>query len=239
MPAWGWWHGCHRLLLSHMALHYNATSESKSPRRWRPVCLVDRLCCKRLVISCYSKQHNCLVKDEWRQIGLRMFRLFPWSEPTEWACVFEHKWEVTTGPAWSSSTKGRRDKTTYSDCTAVPLCVAGQDKRSPGLCSCMCGCLLVHSYIPSLCVSIPSASVVLACLVNLCRSPWIFRLTWLTSGVCSIGNSFFVLLDGCSWELIRAPEFVGVSRSALLHLCPSRIAAHQPLGISVWPLNYV
>lgn len=77
--------------------------------------------------------------------------------------------------------------------------------------------LLVHSYIPSLCVSIPSASVVLACLVNLCRSPWIFRLTWLTSGVCRIGNSFFVLLDGCSWELIRAPEFVGVSRSALLH----------------------
>lgn len=150
MPAWGWWHGCHRLLLSHMALHYNAASESKSPRRRRPVCLADRLCCKRLVIGCYSKQHNCLVKDEWRQIGLRMFRLFPWSAPTEWACVFEHKWEVTTGPASSSSTKGRRDKNTYSDCTAVPLCVAGQDKWSPRLCgACVPVCLYILIFLPS------------------------------------------------------------------------------------------
>lgn len=53
-----------------------------------PVCLADRLWCKRLVIGCYSKQHNCLVKDEWRQIGLRTFRLcrvcfhgvHPWNE---------------------------------------------------------------------------------------------------------------------------------------------------------------
>lgn len=207
MPAWGWWHGCHRLLLSHMALHYNAASESKSPRRRRPVCLADRLCCKRLVIARYSKQHNCLVKDEWRQIGLRMFRLFPWSAPVEWACVSEHKREVTMGPASSSSTKGRGDKTTYGDCAAVPPCVAGQDQWAPSSAgACVAGCLLVHSYIPSLCVSIPSASVVLACLVNLCRSPWIFRLTWLTSGVCSIGNRFFspawwmqLGADPCSW----------------------------------------
>ena len=88
MPAWGWWHGCHRLLLSHMGLHDNGASESKSPRWRKPVCLADRLWCKCLVIGCYSKQHNCLVKDEWRQIGLRMFRLclvyfhrgHPWNE---------------------------------------------------------------------------------------------------------------------------------------------------------------
>lgn len=87
-PAWGWWHGCHWLLLSLMGLHYNGASESKSPRRRWAVCLADRLWCKRLVISCYSKQHNCLVKGEWRQIDLSMFRLcrmcfhgvHPWNE---------------------------------------------------------------------------------------------------------------------------------------------------------------
>lgn len=71
-----------------MGLHYNGASESKSPRRRRPVCLADRRWCKRLVIGGYSKQHNCLAKDEWRQIGLRMFRLYrvrfhgvhPWNE---------------------------------------------------------------------------------------------------------------------------------------------------------------
>lgn len=104
-PAWGWWHGCHRLLLSHMALHNNAASESKSPRRRRPVCSADGLSCKRLVIPCYSQQHNCLVKDEWRQIGLRMLRLFPWTAPMEWACVRGHH-----GASVVFSTKGRRDK---------------------------------------------------------------------------------------------------------------------------------
>lgn len=212
MPSWRWWHGCHWLLLSHMALHYNGASESKSPRRPRPVCLADRLWCKRLVIGCYSKQDNCLVKDEWRQIGLR--RLFPWSASTEWACVSEHKWEVTTRSAPSSSTKGCTDKNTYSDCMvgATPCGRSGQ-LFSLSVCVWLSACTFLYSFPLPPC---PSASVVLVCLVNLCRSPWIFRLTWLTSGVCSIGNSFFVLLDGCSWELIRAPAFVGVSRSAVV-----------------------
>lgn len=153
MPSWGWWHGCHWLLLSHMALHYNGASESKSPRRPRPVCLADRLWCKRLVIVCNSKQDNCLVKDEWRQIGLR--RLFPWSASTEWACVSEHKWEVTTGSAPSSSTKGCTDKNTYSDCM-VGTTPCGRSGQLFSLSVCVCVRAIVCLYFL---VFFPSASL--------------------------------------------------------------------------------
>lgn len=197
MPAWGWWHGCHWLLLSLMGLHYNGASESKSPRRRWAVCLADRLWCKRLVISCYSKQHNCLVKGEWRQIDLSMFRLcrmcfhgvHPWNE---------HVYSSTSersrrGQYHLPAQKGTdvKKKKASSDCAVAPRCVADQDKCFHCLCLFLCCCLLIHSSILFLCASFPSATMVLTCLVNLCWSPQIFRLTWLTSGVCSKGNSFF------------------------------------------------
>lgn len=224
-PAWRWWHGCHWLLLSHMGLHYNGASESKSPRRRRPVCLADRLWCKRLVIGCYSKQHNRLVKDEWRQIGLRMFRLrracfhgvHPWNE---------HVCSNTSGRSRKGQCHRPAQKGTEVEKKQAiqrlygGTAVCGRSGQVISL-SWLASVLLpthtfVHSFPP--CLLSLSLAVVLACLVNLRRSPWIFRLTWLTSGVCSIGNSFFFfffpsLLDGCSWELIRAFAFVGVSRS--------------------------
>lgn len=62
---------------------------------------------------------------------------------------------------------------------------------------------MIFRFLPLLCVSslsacsapFPSCLSVLARLVNLRWLSWIFRLTWLTSGVCSVGNSHFTL-DG-------------------------------------------
>lgn len=141
MPAWGWWDGCHRLLLSHMGLDYNSASESKSPRRWRSLCLADRLWCKRLVIGFYSKQHNCLVKDEWRQIGLRMFRLcrvcfhglHPWNEHV---CSSTSDRSLR-GQRHLPAQKGTdiKKKNPSSGWTVAPRCVADQDKYFHCLCS--------------------------------------------------------------------------------------------------------
>lgn len=153
---------------------------------WLIVCGV-----KRLVIGCYSKRHNCPVKDERTQMGSSVFKwrsvcfhgVHPWNER---AC----KWEVTQGLASSPATKGRAREPVYSAGAVVPLCVAHRDTPPLSLPVYVCA---VCSYLPPSSPSVPpfpSASVVLACLVNLCRSPWIFRLTWLTSGVCSIGNRF-------------------------------------------------
>lgn len=87
----------------------------------------------------------------------------------------------------------------------------------------MCGYVLICSHVRtivifhflSLCVSLLSTSFIhsfpclsmLACLVNLRWFSWIFRLTWLTSGVWSVGNNYFTL-DGYSRELIHASACV-------------------------------
>lgn len=152
-PAWGLWHGCHRLLFPHMGLHYNGASESKSPRRRRPVSLADRLCCKRLVIGSYSKQRNCLVKDEWKQIGLRMFRLcsgcfhggHPWNE---------HVWSSTRERAH----RGQRHLHAQKD---------AQIKTHPGIvqwCHCV-GQIRINTCIVSACLC------VLVCLYILISFP--------------------------------------------------------------------
>lgn len=162
-----------------------------------PVCLADRLWCKRLVIGCYSKQHNCLVKDEWRQIGLRMFRLcrvcfhgvHPWNEhvcssTSERSHRGRRHLPAQKGPDVKKNNPVQR---LYGG-TAV----CGRSGQVLSLSLLICVLLSAYTFfILSFYASFTSATVVLACLVNLCRSPWIFRLTWLTSGVCSIGNSFF------------------------------------------------
>lgn len=173
-PAWRRWHGCHWLLLSHMGLHYNGASESKSPRRRRPVCLADRLWCKRLVIGCYSKQHNRLVKDEWRQIGLRMFRLrhacfhgvHPWNEHV---CSNTSE-RSRRGQCHQPAQKGTNVKKNNpsSSCMVAQWCVADQDKWFHCLDSLLCCCLLIRSSILSLRVCFPSASPWSWCVWSIC-----------------------------------------------------------------------
>lgn len=179
MPAWGWWRGCHWLPLSHTGLHYNSVSETKSPRRRRPVCLADRLWCKRLVISCYSKQHNCLVKDEWRQIGLRMFRLcrvcfqgaHPWnrhvcSGTSERSRRGQHHlpaqkgWDVEKKPKNNNILRLYRGTVCGSSGQVLSLSLLVYVWLS--------AYTFFHSFF---CASFPSATLVLACLANLCRSP--------------------------------------------------------------------
>lgn len=73
----------------------------------------------------------------------------------------------------------------------------------------------------------PTCLSVLARLVNLRWLSWIFRLTWLTSGVCSVGNSHFTL-DGygggvdpclCVWVGLQTtcpvlPQFIALHTTA-------------------------
>lgn len=110
----------------------------------------------------------------------------------------------------------------------VWLCVANGDKQ---IYCCVrlwlmfvCDYVVIRSHVIACLFSLfplsaspcsrPPSSSSFACLstlvslVNLRGLSWIFRLTWLTSGVCSVGNSYYIL-DGCTRDLIHASVCLG------------------------------